>query len=98
MSEEETILEAELYESENVIGLAKPRAIGPFSSVQVAASALVVLLLASTVLYNFMSSEEVLPVYQQESSVVDSTVFVTDSSGMAIDTCLLYTSPSPRDV
>ena len=32
-----------------------------------------------------MSSEEVLPVYQQESSVVDSTVFVTDSSGMAID-------------
>ena len=86
MSEEETILEAELYESENVIGLAKPRAIGPFSSVQVAASALVVLLLASTVLYNFMSSEEVLPVYQQESSVVDSTVFVTDSSGMAIDT------------
>ena len=86
MSEEETILEAELYESENVIGLAKPRAIGPFSSVQVAASALVVLLLASTVLYNFMSSEEVLPVYQQESSVVDSTVFVTDSSGMAVDT------------
>ena len=85
MSEEETILEAELYESENVIGLAKPRAIGPFSSVQVAASALVVLLLASTVLYNFMSSEEVLPVYQQESSVVDSTVFVTDSSGMAVD-------------
>ena len=44
MSEEETILEAELYESENVIALAKPRAIGPFSSVQVAASALVVLL------------------------------------------------------
>ena len=85
MSEEETILEAELYESENVIGLAKPRAIGPFSSVQVAASALVVLLLASTVLYNFMSSEEVLPVYQQESSVTDSTVFVTDSSGMAVD-------------
>ena len=85
MSEEETILEAELYESENVIALAKPRAIGPFSSVQVAASALVVLLLASTVLYNFMSSEEVLPVYQQESSVVDSTVFVTDSSGMAVD-------------
>ena len=85
MSEEETILEAELYESENVIGLAKPRAIGPFSSVQVAASALVVLLLASTILYNFMSSEEVLPVYQQESSVVDSTVFVTDSSGMAVD-------------
>ena len=81
MSEEETILEAELYESENVIGLAKPRAIGPFSSVQVAASALVVLLLASTILYNFMSSEEVLPVYQQESSVVDNTVFVTDSSG-----------------
>ena len=32
-----------------------------------------------------MSSEEVLPVYQQESSVVDSTVFVTDSSGMAVD-------------
>ena len=85
MSEEETILEAELYESENVIGLAKPRSIGPFSSVQVAASALVVLLLASTILYNFMSSEEVLPVYQQESSVVDSTVFVTDSSGMAVD-------------
>ena len=85
MSEGETILEAELYESENVIALAKPRAIGPFSSVQVAASALVVLLLASTVLYNFMSSEEVLPVYQQESSVVDSTVFVTDSSGMAVD-------------
>ena len=85
MSEEETILEAELYESENVIALAKPRAIGPFSSVQVAASALVVLLLASTVLYNFMSSEEVLPVYQQESRVVDSTVFVTDSSGMAVD-------------
>ena len=85
MSEEETVLEAELYESENVIGLAKPRAIGPFSSVQVAASALVVLLLASTILYNFMSSEEVLPVYQQESSVVDSTVFVTDSSGMAVD-------------
>ena len=85
MSEEETILEAELYESENVIGLAKPRAIGPFSSVQVAASALVVLLLASTILYNFMSSEEVLPVYQQESSIVDSTVFVTDSSGMAVD-------------
>ncbi|MDC3047934.1 glycoside hydrolase [Euryarchaeota archaeon] len=85
MSEEETILEAELYESENVIGLAKPRAIGPFSSVQVAASALVVLLLASTILYNFMSSEEVLPVYQQESSVVDNTVFVTDSSGMAVD-------------
>ena len=85
MSEEETVLEAELYESENVIGLAKPRAIGPFSSVQVAASALVVLLLASTILYNFMSSEEVLPVYQQESSVVDNTVFVTDSSGMAVD-------------
>ena len=85
MSEEETVLEAELYESENVIALAKPRAIGPFSSVQVAASALVVLLLASTILYNFMSSEEVLPVYQQESSVVDSTVFVTDSSGMAVD-------------
>ena len=85
MSEEETVLEAELYESENVIELAKPRAIGPFSSVQVAASALVVLLLASTILYNFMSSEEVLPVYQQESSVVDNTVFVTDSSGMAVD-------------
>ena len=85
MSEEETVLEAELYESENVIALAKPRAIGPFSSVQVAASALVVLLLASTILYNFMSSEEVLPVYQQESSIVDSTVFVTDSSGMAVD-------------
>lgn len=85
MSEEETVLEAELYESENVIGLAKPRAVGPFSSVQVAASALVVLLLASTILYNFMSSEEVLPVYQQESSVVDNTVFVTDSSGMAVD-------------
>ena len=45
MSEGETILEADLYESENVIALAKPRAIGPFSSVQVAASALVVLLL-----------------------------------------------------
>ena len=85
---EEEIQDAELVEDDTPDAIFEPAMAGPFTMVQAMAFGLVILLLSSTVLYYVFSSEEVVELEVVEPEYNDPRVFVT---------CLLYTSPSPRD-
>lgn len=82
---DEEILEAELVDSAEETLLATPTNIGPLSRIQALAIALVLLLLSSTILYAILSTKETLEEEVSEVLVVDTGIFVTNSSGMSID-------------